>query len=240
MEKVNISFAGCGFLGIYHVGVASCFKEYAPHLLLNKISGASVGALAGVCLLTDITLGVFTSEMLRIIYEIRQRTLGPFNPLVNVQTMLRNIIVGRLPENAYKMVSGRLFISLTRVSDGSNVIVSEFNSNEELLNSLMASAFVPFFSGFIPPKVGDVRYVDGGFSNNLPILDENTITVSPFCGESDICPRDSSVQLFHINLCNTSVEVSKPNIYRFARILFPPSAEVSCSLATVSKNVYAI
>lgn len=63
----------------------------------------------------------------------------------------------------------------------------------------MASAFVPFFSGFIPPKLGNVRYMDGGFSNNLPILDENTITVSPFCGESDICPRDSSVQLFHVS-----------------------------------------
>lgn len=40
----------------------------------------------------------------------------------------------RLPKNAYKMVSGRLFISLTRVSDGKNVIVSEFKSNEDLLN----------------------------------------------------------------------------------------------------------
>lgn len=57
MEKINISLAGCGFLGIYHVGVASCIKEYAPHLLLNKISGASIGALAGCCLLTDVSLG---------------------------------------------------------------------------------------------------------------------------------------------------------------------------------------
>lgn len=40
--------------------------------------------------------------------------------------------------------------------------------------------------------------MDGGFSDNLPTLDENTITVSPFCGESDICPRDLSSQLFHV------------------------------------------
>lgn len=39
----NLSFAGCGFLGIYHVGVAVCFKKYAPHLLVKKISGASAG-----------------------------------------------------------------------------------------------------------------------------------------------------------------------------------------------------
>lgn len=55
--NMNLSFAGCGFLGIYHVGVAVCFKKYAPHLLLNKISGASAGALAACCLLCDLPLG---------------------------------------------------------------------------------------------------------------------------------------------------------------------------------------
>lgn len=55
--NMNLSFAGCGFLGIYHVGVAVCFKKYAPHLLLNKISGASAGAIAACCLLCDLPLG---------------------------------------------------------------------------------------------------------------------------------------------------------------------------------------
>lgn len=54
---MNLSFAGCGFLGIYHVGVAVCFKKYAPHLLLDKISGASAGCLAATCLLCDMPLG---------------------------------------------------------------------------------------------------------------------------------------------------------------------------------------
>jgi len=57
---MNLSFAGCGFLGIYHVGVAVCFKKYAPHLLLNKLSGASAGAIAACCLLCDLPLGEWT------------------------------------------------------------------------------------------------------------------------------------------------------------------------------------
>lgn len=40
--------------------------------------------------------------------------------------------------------------------------------------------------------------MDGAFSDNLLVLDQNTVTVSPFCGESDICPRDESAQLFHV------------------------------------------
>jgi patatin-like phospholipase domain-containing protein 2 len=79
--KYNLSFAGCGFLGIYHgkttrdlydndvsclffikVGVAVCFKKYAPQLLLQKISGASAGALAAACLLTGMPLGELKNE----------------------------------------------------------------------------------------------------------------------------------------------------------------------------------
>lgn len=82
-----------------------------------------------------------------------------------------------------------------------NVIVSQFDTREELIQALLASSFIPIFSGLFPPKLKGVRYMDGGYSDNLPTLDENTITVSPFCGESDICPRDDSSQLFHVSGC---------------------------------------
>ena len=35
---MNLSFAGSGFMGVYHLGVASCIKTYAPHILENKVS----------------------------------------------------------------------------------------------------------------------------------------------------------------------------------------------------------
>ncbi|XP_024941602.1 patatin-like phospholipase domain-containing protein 2 isoform X2 [Cephus cinctus] len=215
---MNLSFAGCGFLGIYHVGVAVCFKKYAPHLLLDKISGASAGAIAACCLLCDLPLGEITSNVLRVAKEARQRTLGPFSPSFNVQKFL--------PEDAHLRVNGKLHVSLTRVYDGKNVIVSQFTSKEDLLQALLASSFIPIFSGLLPPRFHGIRYMDGGFSDNLPTLDENTVTVSPFCGESDICPRDVSSQLFHVNFANTSIELSKQNIYRFVRILFPPNPEI--------------
>lgn len=59
---MNLSFAGCGFLGIYHVGVAVCFKKYAPHLLLGKISGASFGAISACALLCDIPIGMYRQQ----------------------------------------------------------------------------------------------------------------------------------------------------------------------------------
>ncbi|KAF5301437.1 hypothetical protein FQA39_LY02166 [Lamprigera yunnana] len=227
---MNLSFAGCGFLGIYHVGVAVCFKKYAPHLLLDKISGASAGAIAACGLLCDLPIDDITSDVLNVALQARSRSLGPFSPSFNIQNLLLESLQKYLPKDAHLMVNGKLHISLTRVCDGKNIIVSEFESKQDLMEALLASAFVPIFSGILPPKFRGVRCIDGGFSNNLPSIDENTITVSPFCGESDICPRDDSSQLFHINVANTSIELSRHNMYRIARILFPPTAEILANM----------
>ncbi|KAG5681879.1 hypothetical protein PVAND_011286 [Polypedilum vanderplanki] len=224
--KYNLSFAGCGFLGIYHVGVAVCFRKYAPHLLLQKISGASAGALAACSLLLDMPLGEMTSDFFRIVNEARSHSLGPFSPSFNIQTCILEGMRKAMPMDAHLRVNGKLHISLTRVYDGKSIIVSQFNSRDDLLQALLCACFIPGFSGFLPPKFHGVRYMDGAFSDNLPTLDENTVTVSPFAGETDICPRDDSAQIFHLNLSNTSIELSTQNVYRFMRILFPPKPEI--------------
>ncbi|KAK7075006.1 Patatin-like phospholipase domain-containing protein 2 [Halocaridina rubra] len=223
---MNFSFAGCGFLGIYHVGVAACLKKYAPNLLVNKISGASAGALAAVCLLCDSPLGTITTSVLKTATEARSRMLGPFSPTFNVEKLLKEGLLSILPDDAHTIVNGKLFISVTRVSDGKNILLSHFDTREELIQACICSAFIPGFSGWASPTVRGVRYIDGGFTDNLPEVDIHTVTVSPFGGEADICPKDNTAGLLTVSLANTSIELSKENLYRFARILFPPPPEV--------------
>lgn len=94
------------------------------------------------------------------------------------------------------------------------------------------------------------NFPDGAFSDNLPTIDDNTLTVSPFAGENDICPRDKSSQLFHVSslfianqsvplliifplqvhFSNTSIELSRKNLNRFTYILVPPKGEVLAQL----------
>ncbi|XP_027853041.1 uncharacterized protein LOC114131901 isoform X1 [Aphis gossypii] len=227
---MNISFSGCGFLGIYHIGVASCLKTYAPYLLENKICGSSAGAISACCLLCDIPLELMTRQMLDIVKESRSKALGPFSPSMNITEHLYNRLNKDLPDDAHKRVSGKLFVSLTRVPDGKNVIMSQFSSKEEVIQVLLASAFIPVFSGFVPPLVGKYRYIDGGFTDNLPILDKNTITISPFSGLTDICPCDNPIQKYLLKISNNSFEVTKTNCFRVARIMFPPEPEMLAKL----------
>lgn len=75
--------------------------------------------------------------------------------------------------------------------------------------------------------VSSQRYVDGGISDNLPQYElKNTITVSPFSGESDICPRDSSTNIHELRVTNTSIQFNLRNLYRLSKALFPPEPQV--------------
>lgn len=56
-EHLNVSFNGCGFLGIYHVGVACALQYYLPNMKFKNICGASAGAMAAVCLIAGVPLG---------------------------------------------------------------------------------------------------------------------------------------------------------------------------------------
>ncbi|XP_067415440.1 1-acylglycerol-3-phosphate O-acyltransferase Pnpla3-like [Emydura macquarii macquarii] len=225
----SVSFAGCGFLGVYHIGAATCLQERAPHLIRDarKIFGASAGALAGAVLVGGGSLAEACADVLGLAKEARKRSLGPLHPSFNVIKIIKDGLFKNLPENTHQLSSGKLCISLTRVSDGKNVLVSNFNSKEEIVQALICSSFVPIYCGLIPPSFRGVRYVDGGISDNLPQYEsKNTITISPFSGECDICPKGNSANFHEMNVTNTSIQFSIGNLYRLTQALFPPEPKV--------------
>lgn len=222
----NLSFCGCGFLGIYHVGVASCFHEYAPQLSMHKISGSSAGALVAVAhMCGNLQLAYATTDILRVAIEARARALGPLHPSFDINAIVRDALERGLPDDVHLRVDGKLHISLTRLDDLENVIVSKFESKEDVIQALICSCFIPCWSGFVPPKYKGIAYIDGGFSNNLLILDDKTVTVSPFAGEADICPRDDVGNSLSISIANTSLSMTPHNLYRLSQALIPPSPE---------------
>ena len=55
----NLSLAGCGYLGIYHGGVINSFREFAPHILENKISGCSIGGVVAAAAICNVHISNF-------------------------------------------------------------------------------------------------------------------------------------------------------------------------------------
>uniref|UniRef100_A0AAY4CZM2 PNPLA domain-containing protein n=1 Tax=Denticeps clupeoides TaxID=299321 RepID=A0AAY4CZM2_9TELE len=204
----NVSFAGCGFMAVYYVGVSCCLMERARGLLDNaaKISGASSGAITGAVIACRIPFGRYWFRSSRVIRVFNLKPTG------HLDLFVRDFLHRELPEDAHLLASGKLCVSLTRLTDGENVIASQFDSKEELIQ----------VRGTILN-----RYVDGALSDNLPYCKlKNTITVSPFAGESDICPKEGPYFYQEVRYFNVSINVNRNNLCRVSRIFLPPRPEL--------------
>lgn len=80
-------------------------------------------------------------------------------------------------------------------------------------------------------------YIDGGFTDNIPQnFKGTTITVSPFSGESDICPDDTCTSTNQIDYHNSSLQLSCNNIFRVTKALFPPNNDVLLKMCSDGFN----
>ncbi|XP_038612402.1 1-acylglycerol-3-phosphate O-acyltransferase PNPLA3 isoform X2 [Tachyglossus aculeatus] len=247
-ERVwHFSFVGCGFLSFYYIGVLTCLNERAPHLLLGarKFCGSSSGALCCAVHLSQIPLELLCEIFMDLVRSARRRNIGVLHPSFNPYRFLKKKLGQHLPANVHQLVSGKLCVSLTRVPDWKNVLVSQFHSKQDVIDqpplqgrdrtqpatflcpplpqALLCSTFIPIYCGLIPPSFQGEHYVDGGLSNNMPILDVGTtVTVSPFFGETDICPKIQSTNFFYVDITHLNYHLSLGNVYLFTRTLFPP------------------
>uniref|UniRef100_A0A8C5P760 Uncharacterized protein n=1 Tax=Leptobrachium leishanense TaxID=445787 RepID=A0A8C5P760_9ANUR len=150
--------------------------------------------------------------------EARKTTLGPLCPSFNLIKNLRNALLLLLPDNAHQLATGRLYVALTRLAPMTHVgCCGEFWSQRVCVRPVPISAFV-FFSQ---------RYFDGACTNFHPFFSlHSVLTVSPFTGEIDICPRDCSISHLCLHALNASFQLSIQNLHRAIYSLFPPQTLV--------------
>ncbi|VTJ83160.1 Hypothetical predicted protein [Marmota monax] len=227
MKPINLSFAACGFLGIYHLGAASAFCRHGKRLLkgVKAFAGASAGSLVASVLLTAPEK---IEECNRFTYqfaeETRKQSFGAMTPGYDFMARLRSGVESILPPNAHELAHDRLYVSITNTRTRQNYLVSHFPSREDLIKVLLASSFVPIYAGLRPVEYKGQKWVDGGLTNSLPVLPAGrTVTISPFCGRLDISPQDKGQLSVYIKVTNQDVMLSLPNLMRLNQALFPPS-----------------
>jgi len=87
--------------------------------------------------------GECTTFTLNLALQARSRALGPLSPSFQLVRNLRRGLDKFLPDNAHEIASGRLHISLTRVSDKQNFIVNQFNDKNDLID--VSAVYYYFF-----------------------------------------------------------------------------------------------
>ncbi|XP_065597372.1 patatin-like phospholipase domain-containing protein 4 isoform X1 [Cyrtonyx montezumae] len=229
MRHVNLSFASCGFLGIYHLGAAAALYRHGKKLLkvVKDFAGASAGSLAATVLLA-VPENIekcqqFTYEFAE---EVRKLDFGAVTPGYDFMKRLREGIESILPSNAHEIADSRLYVSVTNVRNGKNYLFSNFASREDLIKVLLASSFVPVYAGMKPVEYKGEKWVDGGITNGLPILPfGRTITISPFSGRLDICPQDKGRVDLYVKFAKQDIMLSLANLVRLNQAMFPPNQE---------------
>mmetsp|Transcript_27949 Transcript_27949/g.65048 ORF Transcript_27949/g.65048 Transcript_27949/m.65048 type:complete len:385 (+) Transcript_27949:145-1299(+) len=170
-SEVDIVVSGGGLRGYFVCGAAVVLDALvqSKRIKIRRYAGASAGAWVSMFMAS----GLHPLDWCETYY-------GSMNDPALLLDGYRNIIPSMmlkiLPDDAYKRCSGRVFISITVMGrmGPRNVIVSEFTSNEDLVNACMASCTIPYITtfGFGEPFRGQ-RVVDGGFTNNIPLFTDN-------------------------------------------------------------------
>ncbi|XP_070711919.1 patatin-like phospholipase domain-containing protein 4 [Pempheris klunzingeri] len=234
MTVLNLSFAACGFLGIYQLGAVGAFLRHGDKLLgsLRACAGASAGALVAAVMITaPDKLEHCKQFTYRFADSVRRQRFGAITPGYDFMLTLREGIEEILPSEAHSVATDRLHISITHSKSGKNHIISTFTSREELIKVLLASSFVPLYAGLRPVEFRGQKWIDGGFTDSLPILPVGrTITVSPFAGLQDVCPVHRGRFSTQLRLANMNVMFSMENIRRLNQALLPPSSSSMQSL----------
>ncbi|KAM8779291.1 omega-hydroxyceramide transacylase [Rhynchonycteris naso] len=225
----SISFSGSGFLSFYQAGAVDALRDLAPRMLetTHRFAGTSAGAVIAALVICGIEMDEYLRVLNVGVAEVKKSFLGPLAPSCKMVQMMRQFLYQVLPEDSYKAATGKLHVSLTRFTDGESVVVSEYTSKEELIEALYCSCFVPVYCGLIPPTYRGVRYIDGGFTGMQPCsFWTDSITISTFSGQQDICPRDCPAIFHDFRMFNCSFQFSLENIARMTHALFPPDLMV--------------
>jgi len=171
----SICFSSSGWAVTYYLGIAAYIQDYynIDNTVFLSCSG---GILPSLLLCLNINIRDTFHKLKPIAELCNCGYLTPSQYSVQIIDLLLDIF----PNNLCELIENRIKLSVTRIPSFTNEIIDQFNDIDELKNAIICSCYSPLFFPNLLPKYRDSYYIDGGFSNNHPIIDNNTIIISAF------------------------------------------------------------
>ena len=165
LDKSNFSFnldlvleGGC-MNGAYEIGGLILIKELEKlkYFKIKRVSGASVGAYAGLLYLID-KLHVYVEE-----YEIMKEGFRETLTLEKLEQQLRKLVYN-LPDKEFKSLQkNKLYIRFYDVNTQECILKHKYKTREELIETILKSCHMPFLiNGKLFYEKDKKQYIDGG------------------------------------------------------------------------------
>lgn len=182
MSQASISFSGGGYNCAYHLGTLKYIFEHQDMFSNVTFLGASGGAgVAAIALAYQ-----NDSECMRILQNVLNTLIKMADEGYSLSEQVNRyttLLLEYIDEKHFQdniRDSDRLQISVTDVNNivPFNKIVTKFRDLAHLEKTLRASACIPILLDSQIREIDGNLYLDGGFTNNLPALNTDTIRVS--------------------------------------------------------------
>ena len=180
--KITLSLSGGGLRGAAHVGAIKFLEEQGVEV--TAISGSSAGAIVGLFL----AAGLKSDEMLDFLQSLEKKEL-----FVWASGDIGLFKMDRVEEKLTQTLNVKSFedlkipfhLCVTNIDTGESEYIDQ---GDVIAYTVASSTITPLFRA---KKIGEKSYIDGGFSDNLPVkpmksyYEKNlAISINPLRGES--------------------------------------------------------
>ena len=165
LDKTNFSFdldlvleGGC-MNGAYEIGGLMLVKELEKlsYFKIKRISGASVGAYAGLLYLIN-KLHVYVEE-----YEKMKEGFRETLTLEKLEQQLRKLVFN-LSDNQFKSLQKKkLYVRFYDINTKECILKNKYKNREDLIETILKSCHMPFLiNGKMFYEKDNKQYIDGG------------------------------------------------------------------------------
>ena len=179
--KITLSLSGGGLRGAAHVGAIKFLEEQGVEV--TAVSGSSAGAIVGLFLAS----GLKSDDMLSFLKSLEKKEIFAWaSGDIGIFKMerLEKKLEETLKIDNYNDLKIPLYTCVTDIDTGEAHYI---NRGNPITYTIASSSLTPLFSA---KKIGENSFIDGGFSDNLPVkplksyYEKNlAININPLRGE---------------------------------------------------------
>ena len=207
MMKITLSLSGGGLRGAAHVGAIKFLEEQGVEV--TAVSGSSAGAIVGLFLAS----GLKSDEMLVFLKGLEKKELFAWaSGAIGIFKMerLEKKLEEVLKIKDYNELQIPLYTCVTDIDTGEAHYINQGNP---IAYTVASSTITPLFAA---KKIGNYSFIDGGFSDNLPVkplksyYEKNlAININPLRGEELSSFKSLAIRSILIMIRSNSMPAKK-------------------------------
>ncbi len=174
-------FSGAGWACSFYIGAYKAMTEIWDYedLWKLKLIGNSSGGLISFLILNKLKHEDLEKNFFELNKKINKNGIN--NISLYIDDLIRTFLED---ENDYKKFNDKLHLGMIQFPN-KYIIKSKFKSNQELIDTLHTTMYIPFYSKYLR-KIDNNIYIDGDTLGNYYLIDNTTVTISTWNHKSDV------------------------------------------------------